>query len=210
VLAARQRQIDAEEAARAEVPPAEGQQELPLARAGVLAQADAAADDLAGGVQTIARSAGYEMPVEEAAAVAKRVLAARTDGEARAILDAVSDRPSTIADTLPAATKPAKNITENIPGEARRAQDAALVPEVTSTQSAKLRADPVTDEAVLNDFDKLRATKDVQVPVEQVDASGQRVAVMQSADKIVDEADARLAAAKEIAACAMPQTEAAE
>ncbi len=67
------------------------------------------------------------------------------------------------------------------------------------------RSRDLTSGAVLHDLDKLRATRDLQIPVdERLDETGARVADMRSVDELMDEADARLAAAAEIRACAMP------
>lgn len=93
-------------------------------------------------------------------------------------------------------------------GGVTREQLAALAPEFTPAKLLVARSSEETEAAVLHDLDKLRATRDLQIPVgERLDETGQRVADMRSVDDLMDEANARLAAAAEIRACAMPMPE---
>lgn len=166
-------------------------------------------------VQALAREVGYEMPRDEAATVAAAIARAHTDDEAGAILDEVMLRPRTIAATLPGteaariAAEPSRAGAAGRP-EPRPEQIAALTTELTPAKIAAARANPVVDDVVANDLDKLRAMKDLQVPVgERINERGEVEAEMRSVDDLLDEAEARLLAAKEIEACTIPQTEVA-
>jgi hypothetical protein len=163
-------------------------------------------------VQALSREVGHEMPRDEAATVAAAIARARTDDEAGAILDEVMLRPRTIAATLPGteaarlAAEPPRAGAAGV--EPRLEQIAALTGELTPAKIAAARTNPVVDDVVTNDLDKLRAMKDLQVPVgERVNELGELEADMRSVDDLLDEAEARLLAAKEIEACAVPQME---
>lgn len=157
-------------------------------------------------IQGLAREVGYDMPRDEAATVAAAVARAGNEDEALAILDEVMLRPRTIAEALPgsaAAREPLRPA--SAPSVVRAEQVAALADELTEKKIVGARSAEETEAAVLHDLDKLRATRDLQIPVgERLDEAGQRVADMRSVDEIMDEADARIAAAAEIRACAMP------
>ena len=160
-------------------------------------------------IQGLAREVGYDMPRDEAATVAAAVARAVNEDEALAILDEVMLRPRTIAEALPgsaAAREPLRPA--STPSVVRPEQVAALADELTEKKIVVARSAEETEAAVLHDFDKLRATRDLQIPVgERLDEAGQRVADMRSVDDLLDEADARIAAAAEIRACAMPMPE---
>ena len=157
-------------------------------------------------IQGLAREVGYDMPRDEAATVAAAVARAGNEDEALAILDEVMLRPRTIAEALPgsaAAREPLRPA--STPSVERPEQVAALADELTEKKIVAARSAEETEAAVLHDLDKLRATRDLQIPVgERLDEAGQRVADMRSVDDLLDEADARIAAAAEIRACAMP------
>lgn len=159
-------------------------------------------------IQGLSREVGYDMPRDEAATVASAVAQARSEDEALSILDEVMLRPRTIAEALPGtrgAARPAEPARPPGATAARSEQLAALAPEITPAKAEAARSAGETDAAVLHDLDKLRATRDLQIPVgEHLDEAGQRVAVMRSVDDLLDEADARLAAAEQIRACAIP------
>lgn len=163
-------------------------------------------------VTALAREVGYEMPRDEAAAIAARVIASKSENEALAILDELMLRPRTLADTLPGISR--ETPAASVPGRVSDivdVQDEALAPSITPAAARAARSDPLTDEAVLADFDRLRADRPkFEIPVELVDASGRRSNMMRDVEEIIADADARLAAAKEIAACTTPQLEAAE
>lgn len=59
------------------------------------------ADTVAQGISTLAAQVGHAMPKDEATGLAERVLASKSDNEARTILNQVSDRPRTLASTVP-------------------------------------------------------------------------------------------------------------
>lgn len=161
-------------------------------------------------VQALAREVGHDMPREDAAAIAGAIAHAPSDDAALALLDEVMLRPRTIAATLPGTTA-ARVPAPASPPDVRPEQLAALSAEVTPARAADLRAAPEVDAAVLNDLDRLRAAGDAQVPLgERLNERGDVIVEMRSVDDLFDEADARLSAAREIAACAVPQAEAAE
>ncbi|MCC7115064.1 MAG: hypothetical protein IT520_11835 [Burkholderiales bacterium] len=170
-------------------------------------------------VTALAREVGYEIPREEAAALAARLVKA-SDDEALAILDEFMLRPRTINEPLPGTVgardiPAAKPEAERVNGKRVTIENAtpeqlrALADETTPARVAELRVDPLTDEAAVAEADRLRATKDVQVPVGVAEQDGVKTPVFRSLDDMMDEADRQLAAAKEIAACATPQQEAA-
>lgn len=163
-------------------------------------------------VQALAREVGYEMPRDEAVAVAAAIARAPDEDAAGAILDEVMLRPRTIAATLPGTeaarlgAEPPRSDAAGI--EPRPEQIAALTAELTPAKIAAARSAAEVDDVVANDLDKLRAMGDRQVPIgERMNDRGELEADMRSVDDLLDEADARLAAAKEIAACALPQPE---
>ncbi|MCJ8141642.1 hypothetical protein MKI84_01800 [Ancylobacter sp. A5.8] len=185
-------------------------------------------------VQALAREVGYQMPKDEAAAIAGAIVRARSDDEAGAIVDELLLRPRTLAATLPGTEAARLEVglraggrTESpdglqtashssaasqaggiVAGEPRPEQIAALADELTPAKIAAARAASVTDDTVAHELDKLRAMGDRQVPVgERLNERGELEADMRSVDDLMDEADARLAAAREIAACALPQPE---
>ncbi|QIB35806.1 hypothetical protein [Ancylobacter pratisalsi] len=185
-------------------------------------------------VQSLAREVGYEMPKDDAAAIAAAIVRASTDDEAGAILDELLLRPRTMAATLPGTeaarlegslraggrtespgglqagshSSPASQAGSTVAGEPRHEQIAALSDELTPAKIAAARAASTTDDVVANDFDKLRMMGDRQVPVgERLNERGELEPVMRSVDDLLDEAEARLAAAREISACAMPKPE---
>ncbi|MFG1274787.1 hypothetical protein [Xanthobacter flavus] len=157
-------------------------------------------------IQGLAREVGHDMPRDEAATVAAAVARAGNEDEALAILDEVMLRPRTIAEALPGSAASREPLRPaSTPSVVRPEQVAALADELTEKKIVVARSAEETEAAVLHDLDKLRATRDLQIPVgERLDEAGQRVADMRSVDDLLDEADARIAAAAEIRACAMP------
>lgn len=111
---------------------------------------------------------------------------------------------------LPSPTGPAQSQLELQPPrsiiEPAAVEDMAA--DLTAARRKEIRSDPETDDAVAIDLDRMRATRDVQIPMgETVDATGQRVPLMRSIDDVMTEIDAREKAAIEIRACATPQPE---
>lgn len=168
------------------------------------------------GVTALAREVGYVMPREEAAAIAAH-LAALPEHEAMAVLDELLLRPRTLAEVFPGTGKIVGNPDGTVPLGPKVPQTSldgvynqALATETTPKRVEEVMHDPATDEAVWRDLDRLRVEKgDISVPMEaKIGADGAETAAMQDIGKVIDDADMRLAAAKEIAACSGPQPEA--
>jgi len=211
VIASRADVIDAQVAARAAAADALAtgapQAELPFAQTEATALAEAKGAQLTDGVQNVARMAGYDMPVDEAARIADRIAKLDDPEKARAVLDEVFLRPSTIADTLPVVEKPSVPV-EKI----KRENVQALRAELQPAKIEEMRIDPDLPDTVSRDLDKLMLERpDLEVPMGvTVDAEGAVVPATRKVESVVAEADARLAAAKEIELCVGPYPEAAE
>jgi GNAT superfamily N-acetyltransferase len=82
----------------------------------------------------------------------------------------------------------------------------ALRDELTPARIEEMRTDPDMHETVARDLDKLMLERpDIEVPTGvTVDAEGRTVPTTRKVEDVVAEADARLEAAKEIAACTGP------
>jgi hypothetical protein len=185
------------------------QPSLPFESTAAQARAELSAADLSKGIQDIARMAGHEMPVEDAAKIAARMAQLNDPDKARALLDEVFLRPQTIADTLPAVEKPASIGIEKINTDTA----IALRDEFAPAKVEEMRVDPDLPDTVSRDLDKLMLERpDLEVPTGvTVDAEGRTVPTTRKVESVVAEADARLAAAKEIEACVGPYpAEAAE
>ena len=183
--------------------------ELPFAGSIAEGQEVAAIAKLGGHIEDIARSVGAEIDPAEARALADK-LSRLPLNEATAALDEFMLRPRTLPDTLPSVSAIAKErraLVKATPEPVSPELAAQVAPEAVE----KLRAEPELDETILRDLDRLRAEKgDVEIPMgETVNAAGDRVVHSRKVDDVLAEADERLAAAKEIEACAGPQ-EAAE
>jgi hypothetical protein len=162
-------------------------------------------EEMRKGITAIAREVGYEMPREEAAAIAAR-LSGMSEHDAMAVLDELLLRPRTLLETLPgtgAARAPAsaEGVSRLEPNTA-----AALRAELTPANIEEARVHPDMEETVSRDLDKLMLEKpDLEVPTGvTVDADGRTVAATRKVEDVVAEADSRLAAAKEIADCVGP------
>lgn len=169
------------------------------------------------GVTALAREVGYAMPREEAAVIAAK-LAGLPEHEALAVLDELLLRPRTLAEVFPGSGKIVGNPDGTVPLGPKVSQTSLdgvygqpLAAETTAKRVEEVMHDPATDEAVWRDLDRLRVEKgDISVPMEaKIDADGVETAGMQDIGKVIDDADMRLAAAKEIEACVGPQPEAA-
>lgn len=168
------------------------QPELPFEASAAVARMRGADEVLAGGVQQVARRAGYDMPDAEAAQVAARLVKA-TPEEADSLLRDLQVNPRTMAAE---------------PQKSPLVSPAAKGPEVpVSPVTESTLASPQFDAALRADIDRERMTKDVQIPVD-VDKDGNPI--HRSLDAAMDEVDAYKAAAEQIAACAAPQPEPAE
>jgi len=206
VIAAREAAAEAQQAARvaAEDALATGkpQPDLPFEQTAAQAQAELSAAELTKGVQDIARMAGHDMPVEDAAKIAARVAQMNDPDKARALLDEVFVRPQTIADTLPAVDKPVRAPADKASPDAV----TALRDELTPAKIDEARVNPDMEDTISRDLDKLMLERpDLEVPTGvTVDADGRTVPTTRSIESVVNEADNRLAAAKEIEACVGP------
>lgn len=152
---------------------------------------------LADGVSTLAQIGGHNMPRAEADTIAQRVIRSTSDDEARAILQAVSDRPHTLAATLPTVEDVAR----------QRRADAAAAPRPalqTSEQMQKALGSPDHETAVRSDIDRTRMNGDVQIPIGK-DENGEPI--FRSLDSAMKEVDDYRAIAEQIQACAAPQPE---
>lgn len=212
VIGARDEVMNAQAAARAAADEAAAtagpQAELPFAQTEAQALAEATGAKLTQGVQDVARLAGYDMPADEAARIADRVAKLDDPEKARALLEEVFVRPSTVADTLPVVEKPS-----NRPEKINTANARALRDELQPAKIEEMRVDPDLPDTVSRDLDKLMLEQpDLEVPMGvTVDAEGAVVPATRKVESVVAEADARLAAAEEIKACVGPYpAEAAE
>lgn len=132
------------------------------------------------------------IPREGAERLAKMIVKA-DEPHAQAIIDAIQDRPQTVADFPPAAPP--------------KAAETELLTPRTPTESAQVLASPDHEAAIRADIDRARATSDVKIPA-GVDERGDPI--FRSLDSAMDEVDAFKKAADEIQACANPVQEAAE
>lgn len=200
--AAQEAQLAAKAASDEALAAGKPQAELPFAQTGAQASVEASTADLTEGVQNIARLAGHEMPAEDAAKIAARIAQLNDPDKARALLDEVFLRPQTIADTLPVVEKPPSIPAEKINTDAA----AALRDELTPAKIEEARVHPDMEDTISRDLDRLMLERPgLEVPTGvTVDAEGKTVPTTRTVESVVAEADARLAAAKEIEACVGP------
>jgi hypothetical protein len=161
-------------------------------------------EEMRKGITAVAREVGYEMPREEAAALAAR-LAGMSEQDAMAVLDELLLRPRTLLETLPGtgqAKAPASAEAIRASPDAARALHDELAP----AKVEEMRTDPEMPDTVARDLDKLMLERpDLEVPTGvTVDAEGRTVPTTRKVEDVVAEADDRLAAAKEIEACVGP------
>jgi hypothetical protein len=206
LIGARDAAAEAQQAARAAADEAlasgKPQADLPFVPTALQAQAEASTATLTEGIQNIARIAGHDMPAEDAAKIAARVAQLNYPDKARALLDEVFVRPQTIADTLPVVDKPVKPATDKAtPGAV-----ASLRDELTPAKIEEARVNPDMEETISRDLDKLMLERpDLEVPTGvTIDADGRTVPTTRKIESVINEADNRLAAAKEIEACVGP------
>ena len=156
----------AAEAARA--PTGESQPGLPFEATAAEAHAQASNEALASGVAQIAKRAGYDMPADEAATIAARLIKAT---------------PEELADTLRDLQMSPRQVAE---APVRAAEPAKAAP-LNVEPPEKVVGTPDHDAAMRADIDRERMTGDRQIPV-GVDAEGN--AIMRSLDGAMDEIDA--------------------
>lgn len=176
------------------------QPDLPFAGSIAEGQEAAAVAKLGQRLEDIAESVGSKLAPEEGRKLAERISRLPSD-EAVVAMDEFFLRPNTLLETLPspsrAVTKPRMLVS-----------DAAttLRDELTPARIAEIRTDADVADTVSRDLDKLLIERpDLEMPVgAEVDQAGQVGAKMQRVRDVVADADARLAAAKEIKACTGP------
>jgi hypothetical protein len=152
---------------------------------------------LAGGLRQLGIIGGHDMGADEARELATRVMASRTDDEARGIIQSVTDRPQTMRDTLPSPE-------EFAAARKLEAATAAEPPMLTAKEMEQTLASPQHEAAMRADLDRARATGDVKIPV-GVDQNGNPI--YGSLDKALKEVDDYNAIAEQVQACAAPQPE---
>lgn len=182
-----QRAMAAAEAAR----PGGPAPELPFEQTAAEAQAGRSIDTLSTEVAALAKRAGYDMPAEEAAQIAARMVKAPDDQVGR-LLDQVTTNPSLAAEAPPRG------------GGAPIEQPATALP---PSEVTRVLGSPDHEAAVRADIDRARMTKDVKIPA-GVDEKGEPV--FRSLDSAMDEVDGYKAAAEQIQACAAPAKETTE
>lgn len=171
-------------------------------RSGTAQQDTLATVSLMRSVDGIQSLAGPDMPPEAAQAIADRLAAAKTPEEAQSILNQVSDRPQTLADTMPSQ---AAFAAANREAAARRAQP----PTIPSDQVHELLTAPDAMKAQRADVERAidaaaKSGKALQIPI-GVDAAGEPI--MGSATRALTEIDKMNELADQIAQCALPGAE---
>lgn len=163
---------------------------------------------LESGVKALGDLTGADMPAEDVKDIASRVAAAKSDGEARAILNETVARPRTIRETLPARSQGAGDVNpaaSRMPSVPDRSFADSVEPEATLADARNDRAMQAEAERQL---DRLAAEKgDIQIPV-GADERGEPI--YRSMADILDEAKADRDAAAQLEACMSPMSEAAE
>jgi hypothetical protein len=193
LMGMRQTAIEAQAAAEAERAAVVGERapELPFAATAATARADAATNALAGEVTDLAKVHGYDMPAEEAAAVA-RGLIKTPDAEVRQMLGELITRPSGAAETIPR------------PRGAPAEESSVPLRAVPPAESSAMLASPDHAAALRGDIDRARATGDVQIPT-GLDEKGN--VVFRSVDDAMKEVDSYATAADQIKGCVNPLVE---
>jgi hypothetical protein len=111
-------------------------------------------------------------------------------------------QPPAAADALPIEGKAVKVLTDKASPDAV----AALRDELTPAKIEEARINPDMEETISRDLDKLMLERpDLEVPMGTIiDADGRAVPTTRKIESVINEADNRLAAAKEIADCVGP------
>lgn len=202
LMAMRERAGEIAEQAAGERAREVGAAQLPLAASTLDQLHEFHVQSMAQGVRGLADLSGYDMPAMEARGLADRIAGAKTDAEAMSILNQITDRPRTLADTLPSSADFARQARE----EAKIAE--ATVPRtLTREQIEQTLASPAHEQALRADLDRARATADVRIPA-GVDDKGEPI--FRSLDSAMNEIDAYKLAGDEIGACAAPEAEEGE
>jgi len=197
-MTARGAATEATAAAQAERTTAIG--ELPFEAAAKEQAAEAHTATLEDWISGTAKAVGYDMPKEDAEILAQGVAKAKTDNEARSILQSVMDRPQTVADTLPSAT--------DFAAQRRLDAEVAATPSMQSAdQMRETLAAPEHEAALRADIERAQVAGNVRIPA-GVDEQGEPV--YRSLDSAMNEVDGYKAAAEQIQACANPVSETSE
>lgn len=157
------------------------------------AKADYWTEEMRKRVTALAREVGYEMPREDAAAVAAKLAQAPNEQAALAHLDQLMLHPRNAAEPLPGTGVMREAATEAA-GSLERPATVDAAPEALRS----FLASPAAEKAVAIDIDRARAMGDHQIPV-GVDERGEPV--FRSLDSMADEVEAYRNAAKELESC---------
>ena len=184
----------------------QAQPELPFAGSIAEGQEVAAIAKVGQQLEDLAKAAGADVGPDEARALAER-LSRMPAEQVPAVLDEFLLRPTTLRETLPASA-PAAPKPQKVTADAQALRDQLQPPRIE-----EMRSDSELPDTVDRDLDKLMLERpDLEVPMGvTIDADGNVVPSTRKVEAAVAEADARLAAAKEIEACVGPYpAEAAE
>jgi len=131
---------------------------------------------LEGSVRRLANVGGYDMPRDEAARLTDRLMDARSDDEARAIMNELPARPRTLLDTLPSAAEIARAERANVPPEPLgRAAVEATTPEAIAQIVGSAQHDVALQSAVERAIDDAaKVGKKAMIPI-GVDAQGEPI-----------------------------------
>lgn len=145
-----QRQTAATAVGEARAARAAPTEELPFEATAQEAKAEQETGSLADHLQ------GFGVAKEDAADLADRVMAAKSDDEARAILSEALARPGTIADTIPSVSAIVK--AERAAQFYEETPSRAVIDQLAPEAQAATFADPNHDTALLTDLERLRDT----------------------------------------------------
>jgi hypothetical protein len=177
------------------------QPELPFAGSIAEGQEVAAIAKLGQTLEDVAESIGTKLAPEEGRKLAEKISRMSTD-DAQVALDEFFLRPNTLLETLPEPRRPVKPVIDRASPDAV----ASLRDELTPAKIEEARVSPDMEETISRDLDKLMLERpDLEVPTGvTVDADGRTVPTTRKIESVINEADNRLAAAKEIEACVGP------
>lgn len=168
--------------------------ELPFTPTATEAQAEVHKGTVADGVQALAKISDYEMPRAEAEQIAQKIIDAKTDGDAGAILSEVATRPRTVAEFPP-----------------RPVREPEPVRALSPDQTMAMLGTPEHEAALRADIDRARAAGDIQVPA--FDTNGKAILdaqgkpTFQSLDTAMKDVDDLKTVAEQIKACSIAPTE---
>lgn len=143
------------------------------------------------------------LPKEDAADLADRVIAAKSDDEARAILNEAMARPMTIAETVPSVAEMAR--AERLSKWADDFEERATVDQLRPESRAATLADPKADTAMMTDLERMRDTGQGGMIPFGVDEKGEPQ--FKLLDAAIQDAKNDAEAADQIEACINPPAE---